>query len=188
MKVGVLAVQGDFAEHVAVLKRLGVETVGVRLPRDLEGVDRLIMPGGESTTFGYLMDLYDLKPPIEKMAGAGVPIWGTCAGMIMMARDLTEDEPTPMGLMDIQVIRNAFGRQVDSFEADLEVRALGQKPFRALFIRAPIISSVGEGVDVLARLSDGRPVAVQQGSLLGTAFHPELTPDSRFHRYFLGLG
>jgi len=157
LRTGVLALQGDFAEHIAVLKRLKVETVEVRLPRDLDGVDALIMPGGESTTFSYLMDLYHLKEPIREMAGAGVPIWGTCAGLIMMARELTEDQPIPLRLMDIQVIRNAFGRQV------------------------------GEGIRVLSRLEDGRPVAVQQGNLLGTSFHPELTDDPRLHRYFLSL-
>jgi 5'-phosphate synthase pdxT subunit len=187
LKVGVLAVQGDFAEHIMVLKRLGVDTVEVRLPRDLEGVRALIMPGGESTTFSYLMDLYHLKEPIIKMAGAGVPIWGTCAGMIMMARELTEPEPTPMKLMDIQVIRNAFGRQVDSFEADLDVAPLGHERFRAVFIRAPVISRVGEDVEILSRLEDGRPVAVQEGRLLATSFHPELTDDPRLHQYFLSL-
>ena len=187
MKVGVLAVQGDFAEHIAVLKRLGVDAAEVRLPRDLDGVEALIMPGGESTTFSYLMDLYDLKGPIKKMAGMGVPIWGTCAGMIMMARELTDKEPTPMGLMDILVTRNAFGRQIDSFEADLEIKNLGDEAFRAIFIRAPVILDVGQGVDILAHLPDGRPVAVRQGNLLATAFHPELSPDTRLHQYFLNL-
>lgn len=187
MKVGVLAVQGDFAEHIAVLKRLGVDTAEVRLPRDLDGVEALIMPGGESTTFSYLMDLYDLKGPITKMAGMGIPIWGTCAGMIMMARELTDKEPTPMGLMDILVTRNAFGRQIDSFEADLEIKNLGDEAFRAIFIRAPVILDVGQGVDILAHLPDGRPVAVRQGNLLATAFHPELSPDTRLHQYFLDL-
>ncbi len=187
LKAGVLALQGDFAEHIAVLQRLGTETVEVRLPRDLEGIDALIMPGGESTTFGYLMGLYHLKEPIREMARRGVPIWGTCAGMIMMARELTEDEPVPLGLMDIQVVRNAFGRQVDSFEADLEVEPLGREKFTAVFIRAPVISQVGEGIRVLSRLDDGRPVAVQEGVLLATSFHPELTDDVRLHRYFLSL-
>ena len=187
MRTGVLALQGDFAEHIAVLKRLKVETVEVRVPRDLDGVDALIMPGGESTTFSYLMDLYDLKEPIREMAGAGVPIWGTCAGLIMMARELTEDQPIPLRLMDIQVIRNAFGRQVDSFEADVDVEPLGPEKFTAVFIRAPVIAQVGEGIRVLSRLEDGRPVAVQQGNLLGTSFHPELTDDPRLHRYFLSL-
>ena len=187
MKIGVLAVQGDFAEHIAVLKRLSVDTVEVRLPADLEDVDALVMPGGESTTFSYLMDLYDLKEPIKKMASAGKPIWGTCAGMIMMARELAEGLPIPMGLMDIQVMRNAFGRQVNSFEADLHISPLGDDAFRAVFIRAPGILEVGEGVQVLAHLSDGQPVAVQQGNLLATAFHPELTDDPRIHQYFLSF-
>ncbi len=187
VKVGVLALQGDFAEHIAVLKRIGIETAEVRLPRDLEGVSGLIIPGGESTTLSYLMDLYDLRAPIQDMAAAGSPVYGTCAGMIMMAAELTEGRPTPMGLMDIVVVRNAFGRQVDSFEADLEVPSLNGGPFHAVFIRAPAITSIGHGVQVLARLPDGRPVAVQQGNLLATAFHPELTDDTRFHSYFLSL-
>ena len=187
MKVGVLAIQGDFAEHIAALKRLGTDTTEVRLPRDLEGVEALIIPGGESTTFSRLMDIYDLKEPINQMACAGIPIWGTCAGMIMMASGLTEETPTPLGLMDIQVERNAFGRQIDSFEADLEILPLGHETFRAVFIRAPVITRVGEDVDVLARLPDGRPVAVQESNLLATSFHPELTQDFRLHRYFLSL-
>ena len=187
MKIGVLAVQGDFVEHRAVLERLGVDVVEVRLPDDLDGVDGLIMPGGESTTFSRMMDLYSLKGPIKKMASENIPIWGTCAGMIMMARELTEDKPIPMGLMDIQVVRNAFGRQTESFEQDLDVPSLGEEAFRGIFVRAPVISSVGEDVDVLTRLGDGRPVAVQERHLLATAFHPELSEDARFHQYFLSL-
>ena len=187
VKVGVLAVQGDFAEHIAVLRRLGVDALEVRLPGELEGLDGLIMPGGESTTFARLMDLYHLKAPIQHMAVAGLPLWGTCAGMIMMARELVDQYPTPMALMDIQVVRNAFGRQVNSFEADLDIPSLGPEPFHAVFIRAPGISQVGEDVDVIARLPDGQPVAVQQGVLLATAFHPELTNDMRLHQYFLNL-
>ena len=187
MNVGVLAIQGDFAEHIAVLNRLCADTVEVRLPRDLENVEALIMPGGESTTFSHLMELYELRGPIKELASSGIPIWGTCAGMIMMARELTEQKPTPIGLMDIQVTRNAFGRQVDSFEQDVEIAALGHDLFHAVFIRAPVVVSVGENVDILARLDDGRPVAVRQGTLLATAFHPELTEDTRLHRYFLDL-
>ena len=187
MKVGVLAVQGDFAEHIAVLRRLDVDTAEVRLPRDLEGADALIIPGGESTTLAHFMDLYDLREPIVRMAGAGHPVYGTCGGMIMMAAELTEERPTPLGLIDIEVIRNAFGRQVDSFEAELEVQSLGSEMFPAVFIRAPVISRVGEDVDVLARLPNGCPVAVRQGKLLATAFHPELTRDLRMHKYFLSL-
>ncbi len=185
MRIGVLAVQGDFAEHVAVIRGLGHESVEVRLPDNLQGLDGLIMPGGESTTFSRLMDLYQLKAPIASLAAAGMPLWGTCAGMIMMARELTEPDPVPMGLMDIGLVRNAYGRQVDSFEEDLDVPVLGADPFHAIFIRAPVISTVGDGVETLARQSDGSPVAVRQGRMLGTAFHPELTGDHRFHEYFL---
>ena len=187
MRVGVLAIQGDFAEHIAVLKQLGVDWVEVRLPADLEGVQALIIPGGESTTFSHLMDLYHLKEPIKHMAEAGTPVLGTCAGMIMMAREQTEAEPAPMGLMDIRVVRNAFGRQVDSFEADLDIPPLGREPFHAVFIRAPVISDNGTEVDVLARLPDGPVVAVQEQNLLATAFHPELTQDYRLHEYFLSM-
>ena len=187
MIVGVLAVQGDFAEHIALLKGMSVQTQEVRLPHDLEGVDALIIPGGESTTLRYLLDLYDLTTPINQMASSGIPTWGTCAGMILMARELIDNRPTPLGLMDISVVRNAFGRQVDSFEADLEVRLLGQDPFHAIFIRAPSVVSLGEGVEVLARLPDGTPVALRQHNLLATAFHPELTSDIRFHEFFLSF-
>ena len=187
MKAGVLAVQGDFAEHTAVLKSLGVNAVEVRVPKNLEGLEALIMPGGESTTFSHLMDFYHLKEPIKKLACAGLPIWGTCAGMIMMAKELTDRAPAPLGIMDIEVERNAFGRQIDSFEVDLEIGPLGPEPFRAVFIRAPVISKVGDEVEVFACLPDGRPVAVQQKNLLATAFHPELTRDPRLHQYFLGL-
>ena len=187
MKVGVLAIQGDFAEHVAVLNRLEVDTVEVRLPRDLDDAEALIIPGGESTTFSHLMDIYELRGPIRQMAGEGIPIWGTCAGLIMMASELIDGDPTPLGLIDIQVARNAFGRQVESFETDLEILPLDGEPFRAVFIRAPVITRVGRDVDILAHLPDDRAVAVQQGNLLATAFHPELTPDPRLHRYFLSL-
>ena len=187
MKVGVLAVQGDFAEHQAALDSIGQSSAQVRLPRDLDRLDGLIIPGGESTTFAKLMDFYDLRGPIARFADRGAVVWGTCAGLIMMARHLTEPKPTPMGLMDITVERNAFGRQVDSFEADLPVAGLGPEPLRAIFIRAPAICEVGPDVEVLARLPNGRPVAVRQGNLLATAFHPELGGDSRLHRYFLDM-
>ena len=187
MKVGVLALQGDFAEHISVLQGMGQKVCEVRLPSHLEGIGALIIPGGESTTLSRLMNIYQLKEPIHRIAASGVPIWGTCAGMIMMARELTEDEPTPLGLLDIQVVRNAFGRQVDSFEADLVVKPFGGEVFRAVFIRAPIIRGVGSQVDVLATLPDGTPVAVRDRNLLATAFHPELTGDTRFHRYFLEM-
>lgn len=183
---GVLALQGDFAEHVARLRELGVEAREVRLPGELDGLDALVMPGGESTTIGKLAVAYGLVEPIRAMAGAGKPVWGTCAGMILLARDVGMAQPL-VGCMDIVVDRNAFGRQLDSFEVDLDAPALGAPPFRAVFIRAPVIRSVGKGVDVLARLPDGRIVAARQGNLLATAFHPELTGDDRWHRYFLGM-
>ncbi|MFN8471351.1 MAG: pyridoxal 5'-phosphate synthase glutaminase subunit PdxT [Anaerolineae bacterium] len=185
-RVGVLALQGAFREHVAFLNRLGVEAVEVRRASQLDGLDGLIMPGGESTTVGKLAVKYDLLDPIREMARKGAPIWGTCAGMILLAKDVHRDQPL-LELMDVQVQRNAFGRQVDSFEADLDVPALGDEPFRAIFIRAPLIETVGPGVDVLARLEDGTIVAARQENLLATSFHPELTDDTRFHSLFLQM-
>ena len=187
MIVGVLALQGDFAEHIAVLRSLGIEGREVRLPQHLDKVEGLIIPGGESTTLSRLMSIYGLREPVIRMAQQGKAIWGTCAGMIMMAREITEEDPSPLGLMDIGVQRNAFGRQVDSFEQDLEIEGFDHTPFHAVFIRAPAIRRVGKAVKVLASLSADWPVAVRQGNLLATAFHPELTRDSRFHRYFLNL-
>ncbi len=189
MRIGVLALQGAFIEHKNVLTRLGVQVVEVRLPEHLEGLDGLIIPGGESTTMGLLAQKWNLLEPLRAFARSGRPVWGTCAGMILLAKEVVDGVPGQpiLGLMDITVRRNAFGRQVDSFEADLAVPVLGDPPFHAVFIRAPIIERVGAGVDVLASLDDGTAVAVQQGNLLATAFHPELTADARFHRYFLGL-
>lgn len=187
MNVGVLALQGDFAEHISMLQSMGQKSCEVRRPSHLDGIDGLIIPGGESTTISRLMGIYQFREPINKMAASGVLIWGTCAGMIMMARELTEDEPTPLGLLDIQVTRNAFGRQVDSFEADLVVKPFYGGVFRAVFIRAPVIHRVGSQVEVLATLPDGAPVAVRYKNLLATTFHPELTGDTRFHRYFLEM-
>ena len=187
MEVGVLAVQGDFAEHIAILKRLGVEAREVRLPHQLDTVEGLIIPGGESTTLSRLMTLYDLREPVAAMAARGMALWGTCAGMIMMAREITEEDPVPLGIMDIGVHRNAYGRQVDSFEQDLPVPCFGGITFHGVFIRAPMINRVGEGVEVLASLPDGEPVAVQQGNMMATSFHPELTNDLRFHSHFLNL-
>jgi pyridoxal 5'-phosphate synthase pdxT subunit len=183
MNVGVLALQGAFIEHIKTLRELGVHPVEVRLPEQLDGLDALIIPGGESTTIGKLAVTYRLLEPLRRFAAAK-PVWGTCAGMIMLAKDIGRDQPL-IGVMDIQVNRNAFGRQVDSFETDLTVPELGAEPFRAVFIRAPLVTGVGDGVQVLARLEDGGIVAVRQGYWLATAFHPELTPDNRFHRYFL---
>ena len=185
MEIGVLAIQGDFAEHIAVLSRLSVTAREVRLPAQLESLDGLIIPGGESTTLSRLMSIYDLREPIAQMAREGRTVWGTCAGMIMLAREITEQDPVPLGIMDIGVQRNAFGRQVDSFEQPLSIAGLDHKPFHGIFIRAPVIIRVGEEVSVLSALEDGRPVAVRQGNLLATAFHPELTNDTRVHRYFL---
>ncbi|HEY4720323.1 MAG TPA: pyridoxal 5'-phosphate synthase glutaminase subunit PdxT [Anaerolineae bacterium] len=190
MRIGVLALQGAFIEHEQVLRRMGVEAREVRLPQHLEGADGLIMPGGESTTIGKLAVQYDLIEPIRSLAAAGKPLWGTCAGMILMSKGVGRDQPL-LGLMDVNVKRNAFGRQVDSFEADLNIPAIATpenpRPFHAVFIRAPLIESVGAGVDVLARLDNGAVVAAQQGKLLVTSFHPELSHDDRFHRYFISL-
>ncbi len=185
MKIGVLALQGAFQEHLAALRALDVEGVEVRLPRDLVGLDGLIIPGGESTTIGKLAAMYGLDTAIRQFnQEAGRPVYGTCAGMILVARDAGRPQPV-LALIDLSVQRNAFGRQVDSFETDLAIPVLGAEPFPAVFIRAPSIGEVGPGVEVLARLADGTPVAAQQGRVLVTSFHPELTGDLRLHRYFL---
>ena len=193
MKIGVLALQGAFIEHETMLQRLGVEVVEVRLPQDLTDVAGVIIPGGESTTIGKLAVQYHLMEPLRELARSGQPLWGTCAGMIFMAKAVEgegRDQPL-LGLMDVRVQRNAFGRQVDSFEADLNIKGVdGDKPFHAIFIRAPLIESVGEGVDVLARVEKDNQdviVAARQGNLLATSFHPELSHDDRFHRYFLKM-
>ena len=191
--IGVLALQGDFAEHIRILRRLGVAGREVRAPEDLEGLDGLIIPGGESTTIGKLLVRFGLDEAIDRLATASrpLPIWGTCAGMIVLARDIGDSGskvgPQPLlGLMDLGVQRNAFGTQLDSFEADLDAPGVSpDRPVPAVFIRAPVIERVGDGVDVLARLPDGRAVAARQGSLMATAFHPELTDDLSFHRYFI---
>lgn len=190
MKIGVLALQGDFAEHITMLKCIGVETAEVRLPAHLDDIDGLIIPGGESTTIGKLAVAYNLMEPL-KTFGLKHAIWGTCAGAIFLSKDVSREQPL-LGLMDIKVARNAFGRQVDSFEADLDISELKQTTgtedaYHAVFIRAPIIESVSGDAKTLASLPDGRIVAAQQGHLLATSFHPELTEDSRFHQYFLSL-
>ncbi len=187
MKIGVLAVQGDFAEHIAILRRLNVECREVRLPDQLEGIDGLIIPGGESTTLSRLMSIYHLREPVQAMAAQGKAVWGTCAGMIMLAHEITEADPVPLQVMDIGVRRNAFGRQIDSFEQDLDIAGLEPDPFHAIFIRAPVVIRVGEQVKTLAALPNGQAVAVRQGNLMATAFHPELTDDTRLHQYFLDL-
>lgn len=186
MKIGVLALQGAFIEHIKILRALDVEAIEVRKPEQLRDLDGLIIPGGESTTFGKLAVEYGLIDPIRALCDAGKPVWGTCAGMIFLAKEIGRAQPL-IGVMDIQVKRNAFGRQVDSFEIDLDIPALEPRtPFHAIFIRAPLIASVGKSVEVLAKLDDGTIVAARQGNLLATSFHPELTNDARFHRYFLG--
>jgi 5'-phosphate synthase pdxT subunit len=190
MRIGVLALQGAFIEHIHILRRLGVEASEVRLPEDLVGLDGLIIPGGESTTIGKLAVTYGLMTPLREFAAAKA-VWGTCAGMIFMAKEIFQDQPL-LGVMDIVVKRNAFGRQIDSFEADLVVADLAggsDAPFPAVFIRAPVLAGVDEaaGVEVISRLADGTAVAARQGRWLVTAFHPELSDDDRFHRYFLGL-
>jgi 5'-phosphate synthase pdxT subunit len=190
LKIGVLALQGDFIEHIAMLRRIGVETSEVRLPEHLDGLDGLIIPGGESTTIGKMAVDYHLMEPLRQF-GAQHAVWGTCAGAIFLSTDAHRQQPL-LGLMDIVVERNAFGRQVASFEIDLEIPVL-QKirsrsgPFHAIFIRAPLIESISDGAQVLAQVPDGRIVAAQQGRLLATSFHPELTLDDRFHRYFISL-
>lgn len=190
MKVGVLSLQGDFAEHIGMLKSLGAETFEVRLPGQLNDLDSLIIPGGESTTIGKLAVAYNLMEPLKQF-GQKHAIWGTCAGAIFLSKDVRREQPL-LGLMDITVERNAFGRQVDSFEAELDVSELKQatgtdEAFHAVFIRAPIIESVSGDAKILASLPDGRIVAAQQGHFLATSFHPELTGDNRFHAYFLSL-
>ena len=191
MKIGVLALQGNFAEHLAALARIGVQGCEVRLPDQLEGLDGLIIPGGESTTIGKLAVDFGLMEPLRRF-GAQKPIWGTCAGAIFLSRDTLGRKQPILELMDISIERNAFGRQVASFEIDLDIPAItpsGQPahPYHAIFIRAPLIAAVGEGVEVISNLPDGRIVAARQGRLLATSFHPELTLDDRFHRYFVQL-
>jgi 5'-phosphate synthase pdxT subunit len=193
VKIGVLALQGSFAEHIYMLQGLGVETAEVRRPSHLEDLDGLIIPGGESTTISKLATNYGLMDPLREF-GASRAMWGTCAGAIFIAKEVQRDQPI-LNLMAISIERNAFGRQVDSFETDLSVDTLEdpERPFRAVFIRAPVIEDVGEGVSIIARLNsdhdefEGRIVAARQDHLLATAFHPELTADNRFHRFFLSL-
>jgi 5'-phosphate synthase pdxT subunit len=186
-RIGVLGLQGDFREHLAALKTLGADGIDVRRAEQLDDLDALIIPGGESTTIGKLADLYGISDQIRRRVAEGMPVWGTCAGAIVLAKHVPGRTQPLLGLMDITVERNAFGRQVDSFEADLRIEPLGAEPFHAVFIRAPKITEVGPDVDVLSRLEDGTVVAARQDKLLVTAFHPELTGDARFHRYFCGF-
>ncbi len=185
--IGVLALQGDFAEHIAVLRSLGADTNEVRLPVHLVHIDALIIPGGESTTITRLLDIYALREPIARMGAAGLPIWGTCAGAIVLAKHATDLDRPNLALMDIDVRRNAFGRQLESFEEDLTIEALGDAPFHAIFIRAPLIERAGPTVEVLARLADGSIVAAREGGLFATSFHPELSGDDRIHRLFVDV-
>jgi 5'-phosphate synthase pdxT subunit len=190
-RIGILAFQGDFREHALAVERLGAEGRLVRLPRDLDGVDALIMPGGESTVMGKLMTAYDVVEPIRTLLAQGMPAWGTCAGMILLSRE-TDNALAGQPLLasiNMRTRRNAFGAQRESFETTLDVPAIGSKPYHAVFIRGPVVEWVGEGVEVLARIDAPEPniVAVRQNLLLATAFHPEVTEDLRFHEYFLGM-
>ncbi len=185
--IGVLAIQGDFLEHRLMIEGLGADAPEVRLGKDLDGLDGLVIPGGESTTIVQLLDIFEMRDTVVGLVRDGMPVWGTCAGMIVLADRLTDHRPDPLHLMDIEVSRNAFGSQVHSFEADLELDGVTGAPFRGVFIRAPVVNTVGEGVEVIARLDDGRPVAVRESHMLATAFHPELTGDSRVHELFLNI-
>ncbi|MBI4329792.1 MAG: pyridoxal 5'-phosphate synthase glutaminase subunit PdxT [Chloroflexi bacterium] len=187
MKIGVLALQGAFIEHIQVLEGLGVEAVAVRLPQELEGLCGLIIPGGESTTIGKLMDQFKLRAPLSALARDSFPVFGTCAGMILLSRKVPTLPLSPLEAIDLEIRRNAFGRQVDSFQTDLAIPALGPEPFHAIFIRAPYIEKAGPGVEILARLPEGPIVAARQRNILVASFHPELTSDTRFHRFFLGM-
>lgn len=190
-RIGVLAVQGAVREHLDAIREIGAEPVPVRLPRDLVDLDALVLPGGESTTMRTLIDEYGLREPIAAMAGGGAPVLGTCAGMILLARRILDGDEPVFGLLDIEVRRNGYGRQLDSFEADLALEGGatedGDAPLHGVFIRAPIVATTGPGVEVLARDPDGHPVAVRQGRVLATAFHPELTADRRIHRLLLAM-
>lgn len=188
MTIGVLALQGDFAEHLQTLETLSIVTREVRMPEDLTMIDGLIIPGGESTTMANLLDVFSLRDPLKQAIRAGLPVWGTCAGMILLANKLEQDRPTPLGAMDITVTRNAFGRQLESFSTELIIEQLGDNnSLHATFIRAPIITKVGPGVDILASLPNKKIVAAKQNNILATAFHPELTADTRMHEYFLSF-
>ena len=187
MKIGVLAAQGAFVEHIAVLHQLKVEAVPIRLHRELEGLDGLIIPGGESTSISKLMRDYSLTNEIKDRAEKGLPVFGTCAGMIILANGTFDPRVESLGVMKIRVRRNAFGRQRESFETELSIPVLGEKPFPGVFIRAPLIEQANNGVEILAKLADGTIVAARQGKLLASAFHPELTDDLRFHQYFVDI-
>jgi 5'-phosphate synthase pdxT subunit len=188
VRVGVLALQGDFREHLAVLTALGADAVPVKRPEELERVAGLVIPGGESSVMDKLSRMFGLAEPLKAAIASGLPVYGTCAGLIMLADTVLDaiEGQRSLGGFDLDVRRNAFGSQLDSFETDLDVPVLGERPVHAVFIRAPVVERVGERATPLARLEDGRVVAVEQGPLLGTSFHPEMTGDTRFHEYFLG--
>lgn len=185
--VGVLAIQGDFLEHRQMLERLGVEVSEIRLPHQLDDIDGLIIPGGESTTIAMLIDIYHFREVLQNKIKDGLPVWGTCAGMIIISDKLADRRPDPLHLMDIEVSRNAFGRQLDSFEADIPFEEIDGPPFHCVFIRAPGVTKTGKTVKVLAKLENGHPIAVRQGTMLATSFHPELTDDTRIHDLFVRI-
>ena len=187
MRVGVLALQGTFIEHIHILRQLGVEAPPIRLSRELDTLDGLIIPGGESTTMLRLIVSFGLIQPIREMARDGLPIWGTCAGMVLLAKSVSNYEMETLGLMDMKIRRNAFGSQIDSFEVDLEIPLVGEEPFHAVFIRAPVVKEAKPGVKILSCLPDSTIVAAKQNQLLACAFHPEFTDDLRFHSYFLNM-
>ena len=186
-KIGVLALQGAFIEHIRCLRKLGVDAFPVRLPQELEGLHGLVIPGGESTVMAKLMQSYNMTGIIRELVSGGLPVFGTCAGMIFLSKSASQLNSGMIGAIDIEVTRNAFGRQIDSFETDITIPPLGEMPFHAVFIRAPLITKTGPGVEILARLEEGIGVAARQGKVLVCAFHPELTDDIRFHRYFLEI-
>ena len=187
MKIGILALQGDFIEHTYIISKLGAHSVAVRQPEQLEGLDGLIIPGGESTTMLKLMHEYNLFQPIKELVYSGLPVMGTCAGIVLLAKKVFNPDMNTLSLMDIEVRRNAFGRQVDSLETIISMPALGDEPFAAVFIRAPLIENSGPDIDIMGRLADGRIVAARQGNILAFSFHPELSNDSRIHSYFLEI-
>lgn len=186
-KIGVLALQGAFREHIVMVRQLGAEALPIRWPEQLEGLDGLIIPGGESTTIGKLMTEYKLGEEVQKLASEDLPLFGTCAGMVLLAKRVIGLDLQPLAVLDIEVRRNAFGRQVDSFETELLIPVLGQNPFPGVFIRAPWIERSGDGVESIAQLQDGTTVAAKGENILVSAFHPELTDDTRLHEYFLDI-
>ena len=186
-KIGVLAIQGDYQEHKNMLEVVGAATKEIRLPNELEDIDGLIIPGGESTTIIQLIDIYEMRNPIIERVTSGMAIWGTCAGMISIAKTLKDKRPDPLHLMDIEVSRNAFGRQIDSFETYLDIKNIEGPPVRGIFIRAPVVTNIGKGVEILSEIESGKPVMVLQDKMLATSFHPELTDDTRIHEFFKNL-